>query len=79
MTQVTSGPRAQQEHYREAERLVAAAESSSEQVTAGAVLLALVHAVLATVPRRSVPKRRGPQRRHGAAAWLFDDTDGGQR
>lgn len=70
--------RTPQDHYQDAERLLAAAE----ETPASAVLLALTHAVLATVPRRSAPKRRNPQPRHSgspANRWLFDDdTDGGQ-
>jgi hypothetical protein len=53
MTQVSTQPRSAAEHYRESERLIRVAESSGEEIAAAAVLLALVHAVLSTAPRRA--------------------------
>jgi hypothetical protein len=52
-------PRSPAEHYAEAERALAAAESpgaGGEPQTA-ALLLALAHAVMATVPRRALRSR----------------------
>jgi hypothetical protein len=47
-------PRSAAEHYAAAERLVDAAESSvTEQMQASAALIALVHAVLSTAPRKA--------------------------
>jgi hypothetical protein len=77
------------EHYREAQRLLGAAESSrtAEMQTTDA-LIAIGHAVLATVPKRRSrqrPKSAPPVRTSGGSPrqrWLSgqdDDTEGGQR
>lgn len=52
------------DHYREAERLVAAAEGSvTEQIQTSAAMLALAHAVLATVdPKRLRGRHQRPAR-----------------
>ena len=73
---VPSGARTPSEHCSEAGRLIDAAESSTNEVTAAAALLAVAHAVLATVPKRAVPKRRPdrPARHTRTSArdsWLF--------
>jgi hypothetical protein len=81
-------PHTPSDHYAEAERLLAAAESSrtAEMQTADA-LIALGHAVLATAPRRRSRQRayRVSSPRPGGSPrerWLHghdDDTEGGQR
>jgi hypothetical protein len=54
MTQVSTQPRSPAEHYAEAERLAAAAESSiTEQIQNTTALIALVHAVLTLSPRKA--------------------------
>jgi hypothetical protein len=45
-------------HFAEAEHLIDAAESSAKEVTAAAALLAVAQAVLPTVWKRALPKRR---------------------
>jgi hypothetical protein len=55
---VSSSPRSPSEHYVEAERALAAAESSvAEQMQNSAALIAIAHAILTLSPRRA---RRGP-------------------
>jgi hypothetical protein len=77
------------EHYEQAERLLAAAESSrtAEMQTSDA-LIALGHAVLATVPRRRARQRGlwepGSYKSGGSARqrWLHgedEDTEGDGR
>jgi hypothetical protein len=76
---VATQPRSPSEHYRDAERLLTAAESClSESLQVNAALLAVAHAVLATVRPRRAPRRepaplpRGwsPQQR-----WLCGEDD----
>jgi hypothetical protein len=71
------------EHYREAERLAAVAESTGADPGAAAAVAGVIHALLASAPRRArrgahdYPRPGGgsPQRR-----WLYgDDSDGGDR
>jgi hypothetical protein len=76
---VATQPRSPSEHYRDAERLLTAAESSvAESIQVNAALLAVAHAVLATVPPRRAPRRepapppRGGSPRH---RWLYGDDD----
>jgi hypothetical protein len=83
---MTSTPRTPADHYREAERLLAAAESSrASEIQSTDALIAIGHAVLATVPRRRSRQRRefgtrvpnsggSPRQR-----WLHGDDQEGQR
>jgi hypothetical protein len=76
---VTTQPRSPSEHYRDAERLLTAAESSvTDSIQVNAALLAVAHAVLATVPPRRAPRREpAPPPRGGNPQhrWLYDDDD----
>ncbi|HEY7047090.1 MAG TPA: hypothetical protein VH373_07715 [Jatrophihabitantaceae bacterium] len=70
------------EHYREAERLLAAMESPGVglEVQTAAASAALVHALLATVPPKSLRRRHGRERydspgRTPADRWLRGDLD----
>jgi hypothetical protein len=87
---MTSTPRTPSEHYREAERLLAAAESSrTAEIQSSDALIALGHAVLATVPRRRASRKRRDlafirDRESGGSPrerWLHghDDTEGTDR
>ena len=68
------------EHYREAERLLAEMESPGVglEVQTAAASAALVHALLATVPPKSL-RRRHARQRHGSSSagataserWMF--------
>jgi hypothetical protein len=72
-------PRSPSEHYRDAERLLTAAESSvTDSIQVNAALLAVAHAVLATVPPRRAPRREpAPLPRGGSPQhrWLYGDDD----
>jgi hypothetical protein len=76
---VATQPRSPSEHYRDAERLLTAAESSlSESLQVNAALLAVAHAVLATVPPRRAPRREpAPLPRGGSPQqrWLYGEDD----
>jgi hypothetical protein len=80
---MSSPSRSPSEHYSEAERLAAAAESSDEEVSAAAVLLALVHAVLAQTPRKALrgrhqhPRYTAPAGNSPRERWLRGDGVGG--
>jgi len=71
-------------HYQEAERLLCAAESSrTESIQVADALIAIGHAVLATVPKRQSRRREvskldtsGGSPRH---RWLHGDDEDGQR
>lgn len=70
---MASGPRTQQEHYQESERLLGVAESigTDPAVQTIAALTALGHALLAAAPKRA-RKRSAPQ--HAPSArdqWMF--------
>jgi hypothetical protein len=74
---VTTEPRTPAEHYAEAQRLLAAAESSvevaAEQIQQTAALAAIAHALLAAAPRRA-RRRQDPPARHGDSPqqrWLY--------
>jgi hypothetical protein len=55
-------PRTPADHYREAERLLAAAESSrTAEIQSTDALIAIGHAVLATVPPRRARRRPATQ------------------
>jgi hypothetical protein len=80
-----STPRTPAEHYAEAARLLAAAESSrTSEIQSVDALIALGHAVLATCPKRrsrqhdrtSLPRERGGSPRQ---RWLRGGDEGGQR
>jgi hypothetical protein len=59
-----TSPRTPAEHYREAERLLGAAESSrTNEIQTTDALIALGHAVLATVPKRRSRQRPIPHTR----------------
>jgi hypothetical protein len=54
MTRVPTEPQSPAEHYAAAERLVAAAESSTaEQIQTAIALIALTHAILTLSPRKA--------------------------
>jgi hypothetical protein len=81
---VREGTRPPVEHYREAERLLAAMESPGVglEVQTAAVSAALVHALLATVSPRSLRRRHGKQHPGGsptgssaADRWMFGQDD----
>jgi hypothetical protein len=81
-------PRSPAEHYAEAARLLAAAESSrTTEIQSVDALIALGHAVLATVPKRRSRQRKSAypnldMRSGGSprARWeRGDDEDGGPR
>ncbi len=81
-----STPRTPAEHYAAAARLLAAAESSrTAQIQTTDALIALGHAVLATVPKRRSRQRReiphAPAQSGGSPRqrWLHGDDEGGQR
>jgi hypothetical protein len=82
---MTSTPRTPAEHYQQAERLLAAAESSrTAEIQSVDALIALGHAVLATCsPRRARrPKSERPVRTSGGsprARWELGDDEGGPR
>jgi hypothetical protein len=60
---MSSSPRSPQEHYRDAERLLAAAESSrTEQIQTVDALIAIGHALLAAAPRRARKPEQRPAR-----------------
>jgi hypothetical protein len=60
---MSTQPRTPAEHYADAERLLAAAESSiTEQIQNTSALLALAHAVLTLAPRRA--RKIGRPARH---------------
>ena len=70
------------EHYREAERLLAAMESPGVELEAqrAAASAALVHALLATVPPKSLGRRHARVRYDSAGRtptdrWLRGDLD----
>jgi hypothetical protein len=77
---VTTQPRSPSEHYRDAERLLTAAESSvTDSIQVNAALLAVAHAVLATVPPRRAPRRETASAPRGGSPqhrWLYDDENG---
>jgi hypothetical protein len=80
---MTSTPRTPAQHYAEAERLLGAAESSrTAEIQSVDALIALGHAVLATVtPRRSRRRERAALRPTTGGSlrqrWLHgDDEDG---
>jgi hypothetical protein len=76
---VATQPRSPSEHYRDAERLLTAAESSlTESLQVNAALLAVAHAMLATVPPRRAPRREpAPPPRGGSPRqrWLYGEDD----
>jgi hypothetical protein len=71
------------EHYAEAARLLAAAESSrTAEIQSVDALIALGHAVLATAPRRRSRQRRIPISESGGSPrqrWLHGHDETGQR
>jgi hypothetical protein len=83
---MNTSPRTPADHYREAERLLAAAESSrASEIQSTDALIAIGHAVLATVPRRRISRKSAMALRISGGSprerWLRgeDDTEGGQR
>jgi hypothetical protein len=83
---MTSTPRTPAEHYREAERLLGAAESSrTSEIQSTDALIAIGHAVLATAPKRRSRQVRTMVRTSGGSPrqrWLHghdEDTEGGDR
>jgi hypothetical protein len=81
-----STPRTPAEHYAEAARLLAAAESSrTAEIQSVDALIALGHAVLATVPKRRSrqrPKSAPAVRTSGGSPrqrWERGDDEEGQR
>jgi hypothetical protein len=78
---MSSAPRSPSEHYVEATRLLAAAESSvTDGIQQTAALCAIGHALLAQAPRRA---RKAPQQpaRHGGSPqtrWALGE-DGGEQ
>ena len=78
-------PRTSAEHYREAERLLAAAESSrTAEIQTSDALIAIGHAILAGTPRRARRRPAMPPAAIGGSPrerWLHgdDDTEGGRR
>jgi hypothetical protein len=82
---MTIPARTPREHYAEAARLLAAAESSrTAEIQSVDALIALGHAVLATVPKRR--SRQRPELRQRPAQsggsprqrWLLGDDEDGQ-
>jgi hypothetical protein len=66
---VPTQPRSAAEHYADAERLLAAAESSIiEQIPSTSALIALTHAILTLSPRRA--RRVERQARHAGTGGL---------
>jgi hypothetical protein len=87
---MNSTPRTPADHYREAERLLGAAESSrTAEIQSSDALIALGHAVLATVPKRRTRSRlsrlESPPAAGGLSGgsprqrWLHGDDQDGQR
>jgi hypothetical protein len=80
-----STPRTPAEHYRDAARLLAAAESSrTESIQSVDALIAIGHAIMATVPKRRTRQRNSVTPSHSAggsprARWERGDTEGGDR
>jgi hypothetical protein len=76
---MTSTPRTPADHYRDAERLLAAAESSrTTEIQASDALIALGHAVLATAPRRARRRPAIPPSTTGGSPrqrWLHGHDD----
>jgi hypothetical protein len=76
-------PRSPSEHYRDAERLLTAAESSvTESIQVNTALLAVAHAVLATVPPRRAPRRESappPRASNPQHRWLYGDDENADR
>jgi hypothetical protein len=81
---MSTEPRSPAEHYAEAERLLAAAESSvavaAEQMAEIAALAAIAHALLCSAPRRARRRPEPPAQRGGSphSRWLYGE-DGNDR
>jgi len=80
---MTSPSRSPREHYRDAERLLAAAETSrTEQMQSVDALIAIGHALLAAAPRRARRQPHQPGQHIGESPterWLRGDDLGSDR
>ena len=80
---MASSPRSSAEHYAEAERLLAVAESTGtdRRIQQVAALAGVGHALLAAAPRRARRGKRAPDAPGRPPApryrWLFDDDQDG--
>ena len=75
---MTSTPRTPADHYREAERLLGAAESSrTSEIQSSDALIAIGHALLAAAPRRARRLATPPGTTGGSPTerWLHGHDD----
>jgi hypothetical protein len=79
---MSTEPRSAAEHYLEATRLLAAAESSvTDGIQQTAALIAIGHALLAAAPRRARKAPHEPARHGGSPQqrWLYGDDERGDQ